>query len=360
MNNMNNNKLDKGAQYSDEYSFSDLYLALARGIRWIFFTPLILGIITALYLIFMAKPTYESTATIFPSFGESGSNSNLLSLASRFGISIPSQFEDTDFLSADMYPSIIKSRTLAKTLLSREFDSNEHGKRISLLGILTKPEDFEDADSSQIIAKKINYFIEEIVKISQNPDSPLYTLKIFTEDPILCAQIANAVIEELDSLQIEFKSHKVLQKKSFIEDRIVDVEKELRKAESALQRFREQNKQISYSPSLLLEQERLERETQVQTEIYISLKQQYETVKIEEVQETSFVQILDEPNIPILPSKPNKKFILFFTVLGGFALGILIAIFKESHRIQKSSNDKSYSEANKIIKTFFKFRKQSK
>ena len=354
---MNTNQQKYNKYKEDEYSFSDLYLALARGIKWIIFTPLVLGLLTVLYLVFLAKPTFESTATILPSFGESGSNSNLLGLASQFGISIPSQFEETDFLSADMYPAIVKSRTLAKIILNRNFDSEKYDTKVSLLSILTKPEDFKDTDSSEVIAKKIKYFTEEIVNINQSPETPLYTLKISTEDPLLSAQIARAVIEELDTLQMEFKSHKVLQKKEFIIDRIQEVKKELRKAETALEKFREQNKQISYSPSLLLEQERLERETQVQTEIYISLKQQYETVKIEEVQETSLIQVLDEPNIPIYSSNPRKIFILFFVGLGGFALGILIAIFKESHRIQKSNKDDSYIEANKIVKNFFKLKK---
>jgi len=225
------------------------------------------------------------------------------------------------------------------------------------LSILTEPKDFINADSSKIIAKMIKYFSEEIVNISQNPETPLFTLKILTKDPLLSAQIASTVIEELDKLQIEFKSHEILQKKEFIEERIKDVEIELRKTERTLEKFRMQNKQISYSPSLLLEQERLERETQVQTEVYISLKQQYETVKIEEVQETSFVQVLDKPNIPNKPSKPRKMFVLFFAVFGGGTLGILIAIFTESHRIQKSNNDNHYLEANKIIKKFFKLKK---
>ncbi len=314
---MNTNQQKSNIHKEEEYSFSDLYLALARGIKWIVFTPIVLGLLTILYLVFLAKPTFESNATLLPSFEESGGNSNLLGLASQFGISIPSQFEETDFLSADMYPAIVKSRTLAKIVLKRKFKSEKYDTKVSLLNILTEPGDFENTDSLKVITNKIVYFTEEIVNISQDPETPLYTLRILTDDPLLSTQIANAVIEELDTLQMEFKSQSVMQKKEFIEDRIEDVKIELRKAETALEKFREQNKQISYSPSLLLEQERLERETRVQTEIYISLKQQYETVKIEEVQETSFAQVLDEPNIPIYPSGPRKIFILFFCWFGG-------------------------------------------
>ena len=114
-----NNTTYEDINKKDEYTFSDLYLALARGIKWIILTPLVIGILTIIYLLFFSKPIYESTATIFPSFGESGNNSNLLSMASNFGISLPSQFKETDILSADMYPAIIKSRTLAKTVLGK-------------------------------------------------------------------------------------------------------------------------------------------------------------------------------------------------------------------------------------------------
>ncbi len=356
---MTTNQPTNNIYKESEYSFSDLYLALARGIKWIIFTPVILSLLTLLYLIFLAKPTFESTATFFPSFGESRSNSNLLSIANQFGISIPSQFEETDFQSADMYPAIVQSRTLAQRIINRKFYSDEHGREISLLSILTEPKDFKDNDSSIVITKKIKYFTEEIVGISQNLETPLYTLKILTGDPLLSAQIANSVIEELETLQMEFKSQKVMQKKKFIEERIEDVEIELRKAETALKIFREQNEQISHSPSLLLDQERLLRETKVQTEIYIALKQQYESVKIEEVQEASFLQVLDDPNIPIYPSGIRKIVLLLFVGFGGFALGILIAIFKESHRIQKSNYDSSYVEANQIIKKFFKLKRFS-
>ena len=54
-----------------------------------------------------------------------------------------------------------------------------------------------------------------------------------------------------------------------------------------------------------LEQERLDRDVEIQKGVYLTLKQQLELAKIEEVQETSVVQILDRPQIALGPS--NKK-----------------------------------------------------
>ena len=60
--------------------------------------------------------------------------------------------------------------------------------------------------------------------------------------------------------------------------------------------FKERNRQIS-SPALQLELERLAREVEVQKGIYLTLKQQFEMAKIEEVQETSIMRVLDKPRV---------------------------------------------------------------
>ena len=58
---------------------------------------------------------------------------------------------------------------------------------------------------------------------------------------------------------------------------------------------------------LQLEQQRLDREVSVLTNVYTTLKQQFETTKIEELRESGHVVIIDPPYVPISRSKPNKK-----------------------------------------------------
>jgi uncharacterized protein involved in exopolysaccharide biosynthesis len=184
---------------------------------------------------------------------------------------------------------------------------------------------------------------------------PLFTLSITSPEAHLSEQIAYAVIEELDKLQKEFKSQGIIQKKVFIEERIKDVQKELGKTEVILKNFREQNKQIVFSPALLLKQERLERDIQVQTEVFISLKQQFETVKIEEVQETSFVHVLDTPNIPVSDNTSGMKIVIIAGFFG-VAIGIIISVLIEHHNKNNFINT-NYTEAITLIKKFFKLKK---
>jgi capsular polysaccharide biosynthesis protein len=146
-----------------EYSYSDLFLTLAKNIKWVIYIPILTVILTVIYLLFIFQPMFTSTATISPAFGSRGSNSNLLSFASNFGISIPSQFENSDFLSVEMYPKIVKSRTLAKTILNRKFDSEKFDQKTTLLNILMDPIDYDKSDSNKIISNAVNIISKGII-----------------------------------------------------------------------------------------------------------------------------------------------------------------------------------------------------
>ena len=67
---------------------------------------------------------------------------------------------------------------------------------------------------------------------------------------------------------------------------IAAVKGDLESSEQTLKAFNEQNRQIS-SPALQLEQERLARDVEIQKGIYLTLKQQFELAKIEEVHATN-------------------------------------------------------------------------
>ena len=83
-------------------------------------------------------------------------------------------------------------------------------------------------------------------------------------------------------------------------------------AEESLKVFRDRNRRIENSPALQLEQERLAREVSVLTSLFITLKQQLETVKIDEVKYSDYIIVVDPPNLPLIKSKPNKRKTLGF------------------------------------------------
>lgn len=311
-----------------EINHKKIYLSLKKGKKWLIIMPLITVIISIIYVLFIAKPTYTSETKLLL-VNSGGSQSRLGGLASQFGFSLPSLDGKVNYLSAETLPEILSSRTLARSILFTDFNSKEFDTPTSLLSILTDQKDISIADSNKIIAKAIEHISEDVLEIKQIKQTPMFTLQVNSPEPQLSADISAVVIYELEKLQSDFTKYELLDQKEFISERLVDIQNELNQAETKLKKFREQNLQISLSPTLLLHQERLQREIEIQTQIYISLKQQFEQVKIEEAQNRSFLKIIDPPNIPIYHSKPKRKLIVIFSGLMGLMIGGIMAVVKK-------------------------------
>ena len=102
-----------------------------------------------------------------------------------------------------------------------------------------------------------------MVSFSIDPMSLFSSITVESTDPMLSKDLADQIIIELEKLNRFFKNQTVGEKIAFIELRIASVEEDLELSEQSLKLFNEQNRQIS-TPSLLLEQERLQRDVEVQ------------------------------------------------------------------------------------------------
>ena len=89
---------------------------------------------------------------------------------------------------------------------------------------------------------------------------------------------------------------------------------------------------------------------EVQKGIYLTLKQQLELAKIEEVQEASIIQILDKPQVPLGPSNIKLKINVILAGLFGVGLGILLGLI----RSYLNSSDMDERKKLRRVKHFFK------
>ena len=205
-----------------------------------------------------------------------------------------------DLSSPSLFPELVKSRTFAEKILDKKFNTDRHGKELSLLEIFTNNDNSQNIGRDTLVTQALNS-LNKVIEFSSNSSGSFSTLSISMFEPLLAKELADLVLKELQLLNRYFKSQNVSEKIQFINERIKSVDVELKKSEFLLRVFNEKNRQIS-SPSLQLEQERLERDVEIQKNIFLTLKQQLELAKIEEVQESNVVQILDQPQIPLNPS----------------------------------------------------------
>ena len=307
------------------YDYTALLFTIFNNLRTVIVVPTIVMLATAFYLFIIADVSYISTASILPTGSGDNSISGINALASDFGISLGSN--QTDFSSSDMFTVILKSRTLAKNVVYAKLNSDYYGEKNSLFKIITEGITHLGIDKQEIVA--IEQFQRDLFSYSEDRKSALVTISVRTFSPKLSADLAKIIISESNKMQTNYKIEKVAEKRKFIEERIKSVESELTENELLLKKFRENNRQINNSPSLLLEQERLERETEVITNIFITLKQQYEMVKIEAVEKSTMLQILDHPKISPYHDE-RRTLITLFSGIIGFLFGFVLVLIKHS------------------------------
>ena len=322
-------------------SFTDILLIIARELKVVLLIPSIFCIFTIIYSLFFVSPIFESTAKILSS--RSGSQSQTAGLAAQFGISLPPMGQSRPEWS---YPELVKSRTIAREMIKRKFDTEKYGLQKPLLQILIGGNNNQKMSEDMLITHGVNSFIN-MVDIYRR--GSYYDLTISAFEPILARDIIISLLEVIDSHQREYNKAKTSATRQFIDERIVSTKNELQIAEEALKNFRDSNRLINNSPALLLEQARLLREVTVLTSVYKTLKQQLETAKIEEVKDSDYVIVLDPPVAPIYRSKPKRKQMVVFAGIMGLIMGLFLALIKNYMRNIKLGTNKKISEIRNLF-----------
>ena len=329
---------------TDDFSIVDTILIVSRNLKIIIITPVIFCILTIMNVQYFVKPIYTSTSKIMS--GSDNKTSQAAGLVAQFGINIPTFNKEVKWV----YSEIVKSRTLAKSMLKRKFNTIKYGPEKSLLQILSYGDGVPEFSIDTLEIMVTDDFLD-MVDVSEDKLTGIYTIEISASEPKLASDLNRALIEELDIHQKDYNRSKTSDTRQFIEDRIIDVGKELETTEEALRDFSIRNRRIENSPALQLEQQRLSREVAVLTGVFTTLKQQLETTKIEEVKESDYVIVIDAPEIPINRSKPKKKEAVILAGLLGIGLGTLIGFIKEY--IEKS-NPEEKVKMNEVKSLFWK------
>jgi uncharacterized protein involved in exopolysaccharide biosynthesis len=268
---------------------------------------------------FIQQPYYLSSSKLLLPENQSMPGGGLGGLASQFGVNL-SQGAAADLSSPSLFPDLIKSRIFAERILDKFFYTEQYGKELPLLAILTH------GDSQPIVGR--DTLIQRAMKsingmVSFENEGSFSILTVRANEPLLARDLNKTVLTELEELNRFFKSQKTNRKVDFIKTRIKSVGEDLEYSEQTLKFFREQNRQIS-SPALQLKQERLTRDVDIQKGIYLTLKQQLELANIEKIQDETVVQILDEPQIPLSGSGKNLKSSVLLAIVLGLGLGIFL------------------------------------
>ena len=297
-----------------EYTVADLASMLARHRRATVGFPLLVAFLTAI-LSLLVPPTYTATTTFVPEASPQGRlPSGLAGLATQFGITLGSEASK----SPKFYAEVVRSRELMEHVLLSFYTDPRPGPQapgdsatlLHILGVKGR----NSADSLYRGVKKLT----NLLSVSVNGQTNIVSLSVDARYPTLAAAVANKFVANLNSFNAQHRQSQAREQRKFVEQRLADGERELRGAEEDLRTFYERNRSWQQSPQLTFEEGRLRRQVEIRQELYLTLQREYEAARMQEVNDTPVITVIDPATPPVKKSKPKRTLLVVIAlVLGG-------------------------------------------
>ena len=243
----------------------------------------------------------------------------LAGIATQLGVSSGADPSE----SPNFYLELIQSRELLTRLLLSKFhdprgpSASDSARLIDILRL--RGSDPQRKMEKGI--KKMSKAMNGQVDLTTN----LVMLDVDAQWPNLSAAVANRTIDLVSSFNTEQRVTRVRSKRIFLENRVAKARGDLDAAEDRLRLFNEQNRSWRASPSLVFDEQRLQRELDRTSELYLQLQRQYESTLLDEVNDAARITVVDAGVAPRKPEWPNFAVLIPAALAGGLFIGFLVA-----------------------------------
>jgi capsule polysaccharide export protein KpsE/RkpR len=249
--------------------------------------------------------------------------SGISALAGELGFSIPTGDPTS---SPDFYTAVTQSRSLLERTMLTRFAVPHAGPADSaaLIDIL----DIEDDTPRERMESGVEW-MQDHTSADVDAKTGIISIKAELPDPELAAAVVSRMVGLLNEFNQRTRNLRARERRKFSEDRAADAQRDLDNAENALRIFLSRNRQIENSPELQFERGRLDRQVQLRTDVYQTLRREYEVARIDEINDTPVLTVVDAPVAPARPSSPRRvRMAAVAAVLGGL-VGVSLAFFRE-------------------------------
>ena len=329
----------------EEISLQD-YIRILLKRKWTIFTIVITALLVVLIVNSFMSPVYKATTTILIS-------QSVAQQAIFGGVAGNPIFGGADEIETQI--EILKSYSIAQgvaeTLPADIFEkaqAENFEKKKENLGWLMNTLDRLYSKIKNVVAsiivpnddKNNNVKVESTLKdtIKQIRDSitvnslkntNMIEISCENNNPKLAAEIANTTARVFVYKSLIINRSKASEVKKFIEEQLLEKEKELTEEEEKLQH----EKSLEKLPDQELRLARLDRAVKVSENIYLILLEKYQEARINEVLEFKDIRIIDEALVPDEPIRPRRMLNLAMGGVLGLMLGVMLTFFIEQWKI---------------------------
>jgi uncharacterized protein involved in exopolysaccharide biosynthesis len=290
-------------------------------------------------LILASDTTYVVESSFTPEGTDSPLNAQTRALQ-QFGLGIGV----VDGASLSFYTELLRSRELLKQVVTAEYDvSSEAGGTQRQRRDLAAVYGIEARDEHGRIQAAIDE-LSRNTTVSTEPAARMVRLRVRASTPDLARQINRQLLTELNEFDVTRRQGRASAERVFIEERLAEAQLDLVEAESALERFYENNRAYAASPQLSFAAARMERRINLLQEIYLTLSRSHEQIKIDEVRATPLMTVVDPPEWSLPDTGPPVWLGLLFWLVVGLGLGVMLALLRDFIGRQRDLNPSDYHE----------------
>ncbi len=208
-----------------------------------------------------------------------------------------------------LYISMMKSRTICEKIVNR-FSLQKVYEQKTIMDTLKA--------------------LEKESTIASGKDGVI-TVEVDDKDPQRAADMANAYVEELNSLLKTLAITEASQRRQFFDSQLKPAKDRLTDAEVMLDR----------TPTTSLHYLEALRNLKYQESIYQVLAKQFEVAKLDEAKDSPLIQVLDKAYVPERKSKPKRSLIVIVATLIAFFLAVIWAFVSEAMQRAKEQPDQA-------------------
>lgn len=305
------------------------------------------GAIIGLIVGFSLPKTYESSVLLAPET-EQKTGSGISSIASMMGVNLDNSVDAINF---QMFPEVVASTpfifelfdlpvqfergdTVVNTYLldymleyqKKPWWSHVLGAPFKAIGWLTslgKEEEpktsLADLDMNNLPKKEreVVKFFSKNIMINVDKKTSKTDIKIEMQDPLVVADVMNAIMDNLKNYMTEYRTSKARQDVENLTEICDQRKADYYKAQQAYAQYMDANKNVNRQ-SAQVESERLQQEMNLAYQVYSQVATQLEAARIKEQQAKPVFVVLEPVSVPLRHVAPSKaKMLIIFTFLAG-------------------------------------------
>lgn len=306
--------------------------------------PLLAAVITGAISLTL-RPAYTAMATFVPE----NRNQNRLPAAAAgliggLGINFGSQPTE----SPRFYADVVRSRELLERVLTSRYADPRAGAGVADSVTLLPMLGTGGRDRLDSLARGVEK-LDDLITIRVDDQTSIVRVSVQTRYPALAADVANRIVEYVNDFNTRKRQSQARESRKFTEVRVAAADSELRHAEEAVKTFYERNRGWQQSPELTFAEARLRRQVEMGQQVYGSLKREFETARIDEVNGTPLITVIDRAIPPQERSGPKRTLLVVLATALAATIAALWAFGAEYLERARRDTQENYEEFRSLL-----------